>query len=156
MAGQPLVDGTTNGATVVGATTDTLTLSNTSSNYFGAYQVVITNLYGSVTSSVANLTLAMPPKILAQPESLAVTNGQPAGFEVAVSGSGPISYRWQRNGSYLNDGATGWGSTISGAKTASLVITSTTTNDIGAYRVVVTNSVGKVTSSSAGLSVIAN
>lgn len=157
MGGLPLVDGTTvNGSTAAGSTTSKLTLSNTSSNDFGAYHVVITNLYGSVTSSVANLTLAVPPQILAQPDNVVVTNGQTANFSVSVSGSSPITYRWQRNGSSLNDGATSWGSTISGAKTANLVITSVTTNDIAAYRVIVTNSVGRVTSSSALLNVISN
>ncbi|MDB6029218.1 MAG: hypothetical protein JWM68_5441 [Verrucomicrobiales bacterium] len=46
-----------NGSTLVGETTNGLALSNVQSNIVGNYTVVITNNFGSVTSSVAVLTV---------------------------------------------------------------------------------------------------
>lgn len=50
-----------NGAAIAGATNASLTLSNIGSARQGNYQVVITNDYGSVTSSVTELNLNLPP-----------------------------------------------------------------------------------------------
>lgn len=49
------------GATVPEATQATLTLSHVSTNDAAAYQVVITNAFGAVTSATATLTVALPP-----------------------------------------------------------------------------------------------
>lgn len=48
------------GVNVPGATSASLTLSNVQTNEVGNYAVVITNAYGSVTSSVAVLTVNAP------------------------------------------------------------------------------------------------
>ena len=45
-----------NSAALAGATNAVLNLMNVATNNLGAYQVMVTNTYGSVTSSVANLT----------------------------------------------------------------------------------------------------
>ena len=64
---------------VQSGTNSTLTLPNVTTNNAGAYTVVITNNYGSVTSQVAMLTVALPPAVAIQPASqtnLAGTGGQ--------------------------------------------------------------------------------
>ena len=83
--------------------------------------------------------------ISSQPANATVTAGQAATFSVTASGSGPLSYQWQRNGS-----------AISGAISASYTTAATTTGDGGAtFRVAVTGSGGSTTSSSATLTVSA-
>ena len=52
---------TFNSNVITGATSDTLTLNNVSAANVGDYQVIVTNNYGSATSSVASLTITTVP-----------------------------------------------------------------------------------------------
>src|SRR5207245_1552847 len=64
-------------------------------------------------------------------------------FSVTASGTAPLSYQWSKNGT-----------AISGATSASYTTPATTSSDNGAqFTVVVSNSVGSVTSSAATLTV---
>lgn len=74
--------------------TATLALSNVTANLMGAYQVIVTSPYGSVTSSIVALTVLLPPSITTQPANISVTNGGAASFNVAVSGTAPLGYQW--------------------------------------------------------------
>jgi len=49
---------------VSGAATTNLTLTDVSTNSTGNYWLVVTNAYGSITSSVATLTVVLPPSIV--------------------------------------------------------------------------------------------
>jgi hypothetical protein len=49
-----------NGGQITGATNSALTISNATLANAGSYFVVVTNLYGAATSSVANLTITSP------------------------------------------------------------------------------------------------
>ncbi len=51
---------------------------------------------GSVTSQPATA-----PVITAQPATQSVTAGQSATFTVVASGTGPLSYQWQKNGTAI-------------------------------------------------------
>jgi glucose/arabinose dehydrogenase len=85
----------------------------------------------------------VPPSLTQQPVSRTVAVGQPATFTVSATGTLPLSYQWQRNGSNLN-GATGTSYTLASATLA----------DTGArFRCVVTNAFGSVVSSEAVLTV---
>src|SRR6202043_345481 len=85
------------------------------------------------------------PSIMAQPASQTVTAGQTATFTVAASGTAPLSYQWRKNGV-----------AISGMTSPSYTPPATTTADNGAqFTVVLSNSVGSVTSSAAMLTVSA-
>src|ERR1700731_2083833 len=85
------------------------------------------------------------PSIMAQPASQTVTAGQTATFTVAASGTAPLSYQWRKNGV-----------AISGMTSSSYTTPATTTADNGAqFTVVLSNSVGSVTSSAAMLTVSA-
>src|SRR5215472_15693020 len=97
--------------------------------------------------SGANTTNSVPPglapAITTQPSSQTVLPGQTATFTVAVSGTAPLSYQWQKNGA-----------NIAGATSSSYTTPATTTTDNGAaFDAVVTNSAGTQTSSTATLTV---
>jgi hypothetical protein len=138
----------TDGGVISGSGTSNLTLSTTTTNDAGDYTVAVANSYGSVTSSVATLTVLTPPTIFSQPVSLSVVSGNPASFSVGVSGSAPLSYQWQFDGTNLMDGGE-----ISGSQTDALTIGESWTTNAGNYDVIITNSLGSVTSAVAVLTV---
>jgi len=86
------------------------------------------------------------PSISTHPQNVTVAAGQPAGFSVTASGTGPLQYQWQRNG--VN---------ISGANASTYTLGTTTATDSGAmFRAIVSNGAGSVTSNSATLTVLSN
>ena len=137
------------GSIISGSTNHHLTISNAQTNDSGNYSVIVTNFAGSVTSSVAVLTVASSPVIVIQPTNQAVAVGSTATFAVTADGTAPLSYQWQVNGTNLVNGGQ-----ISGATTNVLTITGVQTNNSGNYTVIVTNIAGSVTSSNAVLTVI--
>jgi hypothetical protein len=135
-----------NGGQIAGANTNILTITGVTTNWALAYQVIVTNSYGSVTSTPpATLTVLDLPVIATPPASQAVVLGNPVSFNVLASGTGPFGYQWQASG------GTGFtnlvdGGQISGAMSNTLAIASVTPNWALAYRVIVTNNDGAVTS----------
>jgi outer membrane protein assembly factor BamB len=88
---------------------------------------------------------ATAPTITTQPVNAAGTVGSTATFTVVAAGTAPLTYQWQKNGT-----------AISGATAASYTTPALQIGDDGAmFAVVVTNSAGTVTSSSAKLSITA-
>ncbi|PYT65482.1 MAG: hypothetical protein DMG39_29115, partial [Acidobacteria bacterium] len=86
---------------------------------------------------------SVAPSITAQPTNDTVTAGQAASFSVVATGTAPLSYQWQKNGT-----------AISGATSASYTTAATTSADNGAqFVVVVSNSAGSMTSNAAMLTV---
>ncbi len=86
----------------------------------------------------------VPPTITSQPLSRTVSAGQPVTFSVTASGTGTLSYQWQRNTVPIN-GANGPDYTINPATRA----------DSGAsFRCVVSNGAGPATSNDAVLTVL--
>lgn len=84
-----------------------------------------------------------PPSITLQPSDRNVLVGQLVVFNVAASGTAPLSYQWQRNN--VN---------ISGATDDSYTIASATLADNGAtFRCIVSNAYGNATSNAATLGV---
>jgi hypothetical protein len=79
---------------LVGQTSATLTLNPITTNNAGGYYAVIANAYGSITSSVATLTIAYPPSISQQPNNQYATAGSAADFYVTAAGTAPFSYQW--------------------------------------------------------------
>jgi len=77
-----------------GQTNALLTISDLTTNKVGCYFVIITNAWGSVTSSWATLTLSLPPGITRQPQSESVPVGGNIQFSVSANGSSPLSYQW--------------------------------------------------------------
>jgi uncharacterized repeat protein (TIGR03803 family) len=79
---------------LIGQTNSILNLNAITTNNFGSYFVVISNLYGSVTSSVATLTQAYPPSISQQPTNQTMSFGSGANFSVTAAGTPPFCYQW--------------------------------------------------------------
>jgi len=115
-------------------------LTNASTNTF---YLVVTNSLGSVTSSVASLTVLLPPKITSQPVNVATNLGATVFFTVGTSGSQPLGYQWFFNGT----------NNPVGANSNVLELDNVDTNSAGNYSVLITNAVGSVTSSNAVLTV---
>jgi hypothetical protein len=139
-----------NGGRISGATTSVLTISNAQTTNSGSYTVIITNVAGSATSSNAVLVVTnVPPAITVQPISQTNGAGTTVTLAVTATGTAPLSYQWQVNGTNLVNGGS-----ISGATTNALKITNAQTNNSGSYTVIVTNVAGSVTSSNAVLTVL--
>ncbi|MBX3359560.1 MAG: hypothetical protein KF745_14160 [Phycisphaeraceae bacterium] len=136
------------GSSTIFAPTATANLALTAGP--GAIRLRILNNYAY---NVQSLLVEAPCLTLTlEPASVAGCRTQDAVFAVAASGAGPISYRWQRDGAPLLDGATGIGSVITGASSPTLRILHPRPGDRGEYRCVVTGSCGSVPSSAASLS----
>ncbi len=88
---------------------------------------------------------ATPAVFTQQPESKTVVAGADASFTVAVGGAANPSYRWRFNGADLTDGAG-----VSGAGTATLLISAVTSARAGSYTVLVNNN-GVVAESAAAV-----
>jgi xanthomonalisin len=131
------------GGNVSGAGGSILTLAPVALTNAGSYSVVVTNAYGSATSSVATLIVVFPPAFSAQPASLALLAGSNAVFSATVSGATPLAYQWQFNGGNLL-----------GATSNMLTLAAVTSADAGSYTLVVTNVYGAATSSVATLTVL--
>jgi hypothetical protein len=136
-----------NGTAISGATSSSYTTPATSSFDNGAqFTVAVSNTAGTVTSNAATLTVnAAPvaPSITTQPASQTVTAGQTASFSVAATGTAPMNYQWNKNGT-----------AISGATSSSYTTPATTSSDNGAqFTAVVSNPAGSMTSNAATLTV---
>ena len=104
---------------------------------------IIAACSGGTAGSPALQVEAVAPSITAQPQNTTVTVGQTASFSVTATGTAPLAYQWRSSG-----GA------IAGATAASYTTAATSAANSGeAFSVIVTNSAGTVTSSSALLTV---
>ncbi len=133
------------GGAVANETNSTLNLTSLTTNHAGSYAVVVTNSVGSITSSVAIVTVnpaPIAPTITAQPESLTVTSGSNAAFSVTVTGTAPFRYQWRKAGV-----------AVAGATNGTLTFAPAVALSAGDYTVVVTNVAGSVTSTVATLTV---
>jgi poly(3-hydroxybutyrate) depolymerase len=136
-----------NGVAIPNATANFYTTSPTSTTDNGAtFSCTMSNGSGSLTSIPATLTVNTEPAgpmITAHPVDQIVIAGQPVAFSAAATGTGTLSYQWQKNG--IN---------ILGATTASYTIPAPIVPDCGAaFRVVVTDAAGSTTSRRATLTV---
>src|SRR5258706_4467255 len=76
-----------NGASLSGATSAALALSNVQSNQAGSYTVVVGNSSGSVTTAVPTLTDYVPAGIATPPLSQTITQNQNVTFTAVASGT---------------------------------------------------------------------
>jgi hypothetical protein len=134
------------GGNVSGSSTATLLINPTTSADAGSYDVVVSNDCGVATSRAASLSINAPVTFVMQPMSTTVCPGSMATFSVAATGTGTLSYQWQRNGSNLANGGH-----YSGVLTPTLTVNRATAADTGSYDVVVTNLCGSSTSNPAAL-----
>jgi uncharacterized delta-60 repeat protein len=132
-----------NGTFIPGATNASLTFASVVFTNAATYTCQVSNFLGNVTSAGAVLTVYAPPGILVQPTDKTV--GVSSNFTVSVTANGttPLFYQWLKDGAVLTD-----------FTNASFTITNAQTTDSGGYSVVITNSIGSITSSVATVSVI--
>ena len=83
------------------------------------------------------------PFIRTHPSNQSAPLGGSATFTVVASGLQPLSYQWQFNGT-----------NIDGAIASAFTVYNVTTNDLGSYRVAVSNDWGSVTSDNATLALL--
>jgi uncharacterized delta-60 repeat protein len=136
-----------NGGNIWGVQTSSLGLNSVSGTDSGGYSIILSNSWGSLTSSVATLTV-LDPAILTPPVGQSGNLGESVTFSVTANGTIPLTYQWRGNGVNLGDGPN-----VSGATTPTLTLSSLQQSDAGSYDVVVSNPCGSITSSVALLTV---
>jgi hypothetical protein len=144
----------TNGVAVSGATNSSVTLASLTTNQNGTVvSAVVTNSYGSATTTGALLTVQPPGAPLnvsiTSPSSQTVNAGSAASFNVSAVGTS-LTFIWKLNGAPLSNGGS-----VSGASTANLTISPAYATYNGTYTVIASNSFGVVAANnSAALAVI--
>ena len=111
----------------------------------GTASITAKTAASSTTATSTTPSSAVAPAIVTQPANETVSTGQTATFSVVATGSAPLSYQWQRGGANIN------GATLSSYTTPAVV----SADNGAAFRAIVTNAAGSVTSNSATLTVVA-
>lgn len=115
---------------------------------FGGYDFVVNLGDTWVWNGGDAVNIATPP----DPET--VVYGQSASFHVGASGTGALTYRWQRNGAPIEDGQGPGGEIFFGAHADTLMINGVRAADAGVYRCVIEDSCGATISPGAALTVL--
>ncbi|SVC49620.1 uncharacterized protein METZ01_LOCUS302474, partial [marine metagenome] len=124
-----------NGEAVDGETGSQLRILGVEDSHRGVYNVDIGNVVGTVRSESAKLKVIIPPMILKQPNPFTGREGDQLVLRVASGGSGPLTYKWYKDGEMVLE-----------SDIPVLKIDSTIPQDSGAYTVVVGNSAGNIES----------
>jgi hypothetical protein len=119
-----------NGVALAGATSASYTVASVAAANAGSYDVIVSNVVGSVTSAAAAVAVNTPVTITSQPVGGNVNPGASRTFSVTATGTAPLTYQWRRNKV-----------TIPGATSASFTITNAQDADATGYDVVVSNPV---------------
>jgi autotransporter-associated beta strand protein len=135
-----------NSTNLPGATNSSLLLFDVSTFNQGTYNVIVSNQYGETLSAPATLAVNLvtgAPVINIQPQSQTNKVGGTSTFTVTASGSPPLAYQWQFNGS-----------PILGATNFTFTIANLAATNQGTYAVQVTDSVNTTPSQNAYLTVL--
>jgi Leucine-rich repeat (LRR) protein len=132
-----------NGADIPGSTTSGLSIPNVQLANAGNYTVIASNSVGSVTSSVAVLTVWVPPSFVSQPQSITNIVGTTPSFSASATGTPMPVYQWQFNGA-----------NILGQTATNFAILNVQLADAGNYSLIASNAAGSVTSAVAVLTVV--
>lgn len=89
------------------------------------------------------------PTVIQQPQPQSLCPGDTATFMVGATGTGTLSYQWQKNATNLTNGGR-----VSGADSTTLQIINTDSSDVASYRCVVSDDLGNRISNSAALSLV--
>lgn len=141
--------GPSGSSTLSGATSANLQMANAQPGDNGGYFVVVTNAFGTNTSSLVQLVIsasAVAPTA-GGPATQTATNGLTTSIFGSSSGSPVPTLYWQFNGAPLVNGTGPSGSsTISGSTTATLNIANPQyPGDQGTYSLIASNSAGLAT-----------
>ncbi|HEV2694633.1 MAG TPA: immunoglobulin domain-containing protein, partial [Verrucomicrobiae bacterium] len=123
-----------NGTGISGVTTTNLVLTGVTTNSAANYTLFITNIFGAVTSSVAALTVVVPPSVTGSLTNRAVECGGNLSYSLNIFGVPTPGIQWSLDGTPL-----------SGATNSSFTLTNVHMPNHG-VSVAVTNFYGTVTS----------
>ena len=144
-----------NSTPIAGATNSTLTIPDVMPSSAGNYQVIVTNTWGSVTSTVAMLSvLTVPPTITNQPFSESVPTGGTASFAVGATGTPPLAYQWYFSRQQHAHSRTQPQEPLPGATNTTFSFGPVHPNQDGNYQVIVASPYGSATSDVANLTVL--
>jgi hypothetical protein len=133
-----------NTVAITGATSSSYTILLATASDAGSYDVVVTNLCGTATSTAATLTVNPTTVITAAPVAQSVCIGSTATFTVTATGSGTLTYQWKKAGT-----------NIAGATSATYSIVNAQAGDAGQYSVTVTSpNCGSVTTTPVQLTMV--
>ena len=135
----PLTLGGAEGGFYFNGALDEVSIYNRALSFDEIATVYLAGAYGMCAES---------PALLTEPQNQTVSVGANAVFNVSATGSQPLVYQWQKNGTNLADGGK-----ISGSASATLTISGIATADAGTYSVIVTNAFGLAASLPATLAV---
>jgi len=134
-----------NGTAIAGATDSSYATGPVSTLDSGTqYRCIAANAYGSDTGRQVLLCVVTKAKILVQPHDTVVISGNRAVFSVGGSGTPPLLYQWQKNGTALAG--------VVSPACSTAVLTQADTGEW--YRCIVTNAYGNDTSWQAKLTVL--
>ena len=85
------------GDSIIGATTNPLYINPITVSDAGLYKCNIFNEGGSIISNVFSFIVLTPPEITGQPEDITANMNTYIAFNLAVTGTLPFSYQWQKN-----------------------------------------------------------
>lgn len=125
-----------------GQTGETLLIPNAQISDTALYRVVVTNDVGSATSREAKATVMLPPSIVTQPVPVTQYQGFNATFTIKAAGTGPLTYRWKKDGNIIKT-----------TTTPTLSLTNLQLTQAGSYSVEVANAVKTIQSNAVPLDV---
>lgn len=131
-----------NGTQILGATNATLQISSASPGDEGAYTVVVSNDYGSISNTPCYLATTLP-RILAEPSNMRARTNWFISLDVSVLSPLPVTYRWFKDGV-----------AIANETGASLGFRPVVASDAGDYFVEVSNQNGSVRSDPVHLTIL--
>ncbi|MFT6122435.1 MAG: putative nucleic acid-binding Zn-ribbon protein [Oleiphilaceae bacterium] len=134
------------GSLLLGETNHTLHIIDSTEANSGTYRVIVSNDVSETSSNFVSVIVnaaTSPVTINQQPQNLTVIEGETAHFHISATGGGFITYQWRKNS--VN---------IPNAYTDNFAINITDMDSSGDYDVIVTNSRGSRTSSSAALTIL--
>lgn len=82
---------------IADATDDALSFVSTIADNNAQYKVVVTNLYGAVTSAPATLTLSTELTLASSPASITRKVGSKVAFIATAGGARPVTYQWYKD-----------------------------------------------------------
>jgi len=134
------------GGVVATLTNETqLSLPRVTAAQAGVYTVTVGNFAGTVTGVPIRLTIGQPVSILKSPAATNAPAGTTVELTVSVSGDGPLTYQWRRDGQDL-----------AAATNAILFLSPVLIADAGRYSVSVRNSFSEAESAPAEIGVLAS
>jgi hypothetical protein len=117
---------------ISGQTSPNLSLASITAANQGAYYVVASNSYGAATSTIAQLTVYLPPSLQTGLSNQVVDEGETIVLSACATGTLPLAYSWNFNVTQLSNTA------------AFLSLTNITPSQSGFYSVTVTNQFGSI------------